>query len=581
MINKRLISMVEGVKKYITGNIVFQWISLLANVGMVLSIGWLLQEAFTAGTIRRLPFTAAILAATLLIRYICARLAAGMSYHSSKHVKSVLRERIYKKLLALGMSYNQHAGTAEVIQMAGEGVEQMETYFAKYLPQLFYSLIAPVTLFVILAFVNLPAAIVLLACVPLIPLSIVAISKTAKRIFGKYWGVYTDLGAAFLENLQGMTTLKIYQADAQKQDEMSRAAESFRRITMKVLTMQLGSVTVMDLFAYGGAAAGIIVAVLQYQSGAVDFMGCFAIILLSAEIFIPLRMLGSYFHVAMNGMAACDKIFALLDLPQTKQAKKKKCSGNADVRFDKVSFSYGNEDVLKSVSLDLRPGQLVSIVGESGSGKSTAAALLTGAVEGYRGSITISGIELSEISESSLMKNITLVSSGSHIFKGTVRSNLNMANPKAADEQLWEALRTVRLEGFLRNENGLDTQIQENAANLSGGQRQRLALARALLHDSAVYIFDEATSNIDAQSEELIMETVITLAQKKCVLMVSHRLANVVASDCIYVLKDGRIAEEGQHSDLVNKNGVYAQLYNTQKELESFTPQRKEETVYA
>lgn len=580
MINKRLIGMVAGVKKYIAGNVVYQWVSLLVNVAMVLSVGWLLQETFETGGIQRLPITAAILMVTAVIRYICAGQAANMSYHSSRRVKSVLRERIYKKLLALGMSYNQHVGTAEVIQIVGEGVEQMETYFAKFLPQLFYSLLAPVTLFAILVFVNLPAAAVLLACVPLIPLSIVAISKTAKRLFGKYWGVYTDLGAAFLENLQGMTTLKIYHADARKQEEMSRAAESFRRITMKVLTMQLGSVTVMDIVAYGGAAAGIIVAVLQYRSGAVDFMGCFAIILLSAEIFIPLRMLGSYFHIAMNGMAACDKIFALLDLSEGELGKREAGANNTDIHICKVSFSYGEEDVLKNISLNLRSGQMVSLVGESGSGKSTVAALMTGAVTGYRGSISLGGVELSETCGSSLMKQITLVGSGSHIFKGTVRDNLLMANPRATDEQLWEVLRPVKLDGFLKNEIGLDTQIQENAANLSGGQRQRLALARALLHDSSVYIFDEATSNIDAESEALIMETVSALAREKSVLMISHRLANVVESDCIYVLQNGYIVESGQHSTLLEKNGVYARLYNTQKELECFAPQRKAVPVY-
>lgn len=583
MINKRLIGMVDGVLKYITGNILYQWLSMLANAAMVLCIGYLLEQVFISGVdVGKLWVTVGVLAAAAAIRHICARQTVQMSYYSSKQVKRVLREKIYKKMLALGMSYTRYVGTAEVTQMAGEGVEQLETYFGKYLPQLFYSLLAPVTLFIVLSFVNLPAAAVLLACVPLIPLSIIAISKAAKKIFGKYWGVYTDLGADFLENLQGLTTLKIYRADGQKQREMGRDAEDFRKITMKVLSMQLGSVTVMDLLAYGGAAAGIIMAVLQYRAGAVGFMGCFSIILLSAEIFIPLRLLGSYFHIAMNGMAACDKIFALLDLPEGELKTREIDTDNLNIQIDNLTFTYGEAgDVLKNVSLRLPWRRLVSIVGESGSGKSTLAALLTGAAAGYRGSISIGGIELSEISQSSLMAHITLVGMGSHLFKGSVRENLRMADPSATDAQLWSALARVKLDGFLRGENGLDTQIHENAANLSGGQRQRLAIARALLHDSEIYIFDEATSNIDAESESFIMETVTGLSKLKTVLLISHRLANVADSDCIYVLKDGKVAEFGRHGALLAQNGVYAGLYGKQRELEDFMSERKAVSHYA
>lgn len=583
MINKRLIGMVKGVAKYIAGNVLCQWVSMLANAGMVLGIGYLLEQVFGSGVdVNRLFVTAAVLAAVAAIRCICAYAATQMSYCSSRRVKSILREKIYKKILTLGMSYTRHAGTAEVIQVAGEGVEQLETYFGKYLPQLFYSLLAPVTLFIILSFANLPSAAVLLACVPLIPLSIAVISKAAKRIFRKYWGVYTNLGTNFLENLQGLTTLKIYRADEQKQKEMSRDAEDFRRITMKVLSMQLGSVTVMDLLAYGGAAAGIIMAILQYRAGEVGLMGCFSIILLSAEIFIPLRLLGSYFHIAMNGMAACNKIFALLDLPDGEVKTKETDAGNLDVQIEKLSFAYGEaEPVLKNVSLRLPRGQLVSLVGESGGGKSTMAALLTGAATGYTGSISIGGIELSEISGRSLMESITLVSANSHIFKGSVRENLRLADLCATDAQMWSVLAKMKLEGFLQSENGLDTQIQENAANLSGGQRQRLAFARALLHNSAIYILDEASSNIDAESEASIMETVAELAKQKTVLLISHRLANVVDSDCIYVLKDGKIAEAGRHHALLAKNGVYAGLYGKQKELEDFIPERKAVSHYA
>ena len=583
MINKRLIGMVEGLQKYIGANILCQWLSMLANAAMVFCIGYLLQQALRSGaSAGRVAGAACILAAAALIRYVCAVQAARMSYLSSRQAKSILREKIYKKMLALGASYTRHVGTAEVIQVAGEGVEQLENYFGKYLPQLFYSLLAPITLFIIISFVNLPAAAVLLVCVPLIPLSMFIISKRAKRVFARYWGVYTDLGANFLENLQGLTTLKIYRADGEKQREMSRKAEDFRRITMKVLRVQLGSVTVMDLVAYGGAAAGMIAAILQYRAGALGFMGCFSIILLSAEVFIPLRMLGSYFHVAMNGMAACDKMFALLDMPEGERKTKEIDASEIDIRIERLSFAYGEGgDGLKDVSLRLPRGQLVSLVGASGSGKSTLAALLTGSLADYRGSVSVGGAELSEISERSLMQNITLVGADSHIFKGSVRENLLMANLCAGEEEMWTALERVKLDGFLRSEKGLATPIQENAANLSGGQRQRLALARALLHDSPAYIFDEATSNIDAESEALIMDAVKQLAKEKAVLLISHRLANVVDSDCIYVLKNGKIAESGRHSALLDRKGVYARLYGKQKELEEFIPERKAVGCYA
>jgi ABC-type transport system involved in cytochrome bd biosynthesis fused ATPase/permease subunit len=448
-------------------------------------------------------------------------------------------------------------------------VDQLETYFAAYLPQFFYAMLAPLTLFVYLAGINLPAAVVLLICVPLIPVAIAAVQTWAKKLLSRYWGQYTALGDTFLENLQGLTTLKIYQADEYKQQQMNEQAEQFRKITMKVLTMQLNSITIMDLIAYGGAALGVILAAAQYRAGHVTLSGALLIILLAADFFLPMRLLGSYFHIAMNGMAASDKIFRLLDLPEPEH-------GAAAVPADcticcrEVRFSYeADREILHGIDLQLPRGSFTAIVGESGCGKSTLSALLMGRSRGYTGSITIGGVELRELSEESLMKNFTYVSHRSYLFKGTVRENLQMGKPDAGDAELWAALERANLADFLRGENGLDTPLAESAANLSGGQRQRLALARALLHDSPVYIFDEATSNIDVESENDIMAQIFDLARTKTVLLISHRLANVVGADCIYALESGNVAEHGTHDELLARNGLYARLWEAQQALEN------------
>jgi ABC-type transport system involved in cytochrome bd biosynthesis fused ATPase/permease subunit len=568
---------------------------MLANAGMVFSLGVLLQslaeDGVGDGTVRTLAMTFGVFTASAIARWICAVMGARMSHLSSVRVKEILREKIYRKLVSLGVGYTRRVRTSEVVQMAGEGVEQLEIYFGKYLPQLIYSLLAPVTLFALLAFADLMSAAALLACVPLILISVIAVSKIAKRRFTKYWGVYTDLGANFLENIQGLTTLKIYRADGRKHEEMKRDAELFRKITMKVLSMQLGSATVMDIVAFGGAAAGIIVAALQYMAGATGLAGCFAVVMLSAEFFIPMRLLGSYFHVAMNGMSACDRIFALLDLPDSGE-KTRAIDENADrleISTENLSFSYGGGETayaLRDINLRIPGRALVAVVGESGCGKSSLAKVLAGINEGYEGSVRVltaaadtalGETELSEIRESDLMKHVALVGANSHIFKGTVRENLLIANRGAGDGDMWRALSLVKLDAFLRSENGLDTRIAENAANLSGGQRQRLALARALLHDASLYILDEATGNIDAESENLIMGVVRKLALTKSVLLISHRLANVTEAQCIYVFKDGRLAESGGHDELVAVGGVYAELYAKQKELEGFTARRPSE----
>ena len=570
MIDKRLIRTVRESKKYIAWNVIYQWISLVANITMMVSIADLLSRLF-ANTADRENFvcTVIVVAAAVGIRYFCAVQSAKMGYLSSKAVKKVLREKIYRKLLRLGSSYKEKAQTSEIVQISVEGVEQLETYFGAYLPQFFYAMLAPLTLFIVLGFVNVPAAAVLLVCVPLIPAAIAAVQTWAKKLLSKYWGQYTALGDTFLENLQGLTTLKIYRADDFKNDEMNVEAEKFRKITMKVLTMQLNSITIMDLIAYGGAALGIVMSVTQYSKGNVSLAGCLLIIMLSADFFIPMRQLGSFFHIAMNGMAAGQKIFRLLDLPEAEE-KKADCP-KGDIVCRHLHFSYDNDrEILSGVNMTFKRGAFTAIVGESGCGKSTISAILTGRNKGYGGSVSVGETELSEIREADLMENITYISHQSYLFKGTVRDNLLMGKPDASDSELWEVLERVNLADFVRNEKGLDTGLSEKASNLSGGQCQRLALARALLHDSPIYIFDEATSNIDVESENDIMNEIQNLAESKTVILISHRLVNVVKADAIYVMVNGKIAESGKHRELLENKADYEKLWEAQQRLENY-----------
>lgn len=570
MINKRLIGTVSKSKKYIAGNVAAQWLSLAANIAMMTVLTSLLASLYTETADRdSMILTAAVAAIAVAVRFLCSVMASRMSFLSSKTVKKTLREKIYEKLLCLGASYKEQVKTSEVVQVAVEGVDQLETYFGAYLPQFFYAMLAPLTLFVFLCFVNVPSAVVLLVCVPLIPVAIAAVQTWAKKLLSKYWGQYTALGDTFLENLQGLTTLKIYQADGYKNEEMNAEAEKFRRITMKVLTMQLNSITIMDLIAYGGAALGIIMAATQYRAGHVTLAGCLLVILLSADFFIPMRQLGSFFHIAMNGMAASDKIFRLLDLPE---AEKKTLSCPAgDIVCENLTFSYeADREILHGMNLSFPKGSFVSIVGESGCGKSTVAAILMGRNQGCGGFVRIGDTELREISGGSLMKQITYVSYQSYLFKGTVRDNLRMGKPDAEDSELWAVLERVNLAAFLKEEQGLDTGVSEKGGNLSGGQCQRLALARALLHDSPVYIFDETTSNIDIESENDIMREIHALARIKTVILISHRLANVTASDRIYVMENGAVTESGTHEELLKTDGVYSSLWNAQQSLENY-----------
>ena len=625
MINKRLIGTVKDSRKYIVGNVVAQWCSLIANIVMMIGITRLFSNIYNKTySVKSLCVISGIIITVAIVQFVCSVISAKMSYLSSKSVKKTLREKIYLKLLSLGAAYKESVKTSEVVQVAVEGCDQLETYFGAYLPQFFYAMLAPLTLFIVLMFVNIPSAVVLLICVPMIPVSIAVVQTWAKKLLSKYWGQYTALGDTFLENLQGLTTLKIYQADEFKNKQMNEESEKFRKITMKVLTMQLNSITIMDLIAYGGAALGVIMAATQFKVGNISIAGAMLIIMLSADFFIPMRRLGSYFHIAMNGMAASDKIFKLLDYEDDiseencinenhsnegnskknymnenyskenikdelqrleenrKRITKYEFPKDASIICRNLSFSYKDnpdKEIINNANLTFTKGSLTALVGESGCGKSTIAAILTGRNKGYKGSISVgdiklSDIELSDIAEESLMKNVTYISHQSFLFKGTVKDNLIMAKNDATDDELWNVLNRVNLGDFLRSENGLDTKLTEEGRNFSGGQRQRLALARALLHNSPYYIFDEATSNIDVESEDLIMQLIYELAKDKTVIMISHRLANVENADCIYVLNKGNVAGSGTHKELLNSSSVYSKLWNTQMNLENYGLER-------
>ena len=571
MINKKLLSFDRGALRYVGLNVLFQWLGMLCNVVFVTIVAHLIGDVF-AGTLTTAAFEKGLLICiiTVPVRYGLTLCASGMSDRASKDVKRSLRSSIYEKLTRLGAGYSEKVATSEVVMLASEGVEQIDTYFAKYLPQLFYSLLAPVTLFILLVGVHARSAIILLCCVPLIPMSIVAVQKFAKKLLDKYWGEYTTLGDSFLENIQGLTTLKIYQADGWKHEEMNKQAERFRKITMKVLTMQLNSVTLMDLMAYGGAGLGIISAAAAFAKGQISLTAALTIILLAADFFLPLRLLGSYFHIAMNGAASAEKIFKLLAADEPKDGTQSVDPAKTELALEHVTFGYEKDrTILHDVSLTIPQGSFVSLVGESGCGKSTIAAILSGARTGYTGAVTLGGVPVEELKEESRLRAMTVVPHNAAIFKGTVGSNLRMAAPAADDAALWAALEQVNLADFCRSQQGLETPLHEGGSNLSGGQRQRLAMARALLHDSPIYLFDEATSNVDAESENDIMKAIRSLAGTKTVILISHRLANVVDSDCIYVMENGTIAEQGKHDALLAAGGAYSRLYNAQKQLEN------------
>lgn len=573
MIKTRLIEQVPSSKKYIALTVLAQWLKTVANIVMIFILSNLLAQILDGKAFdfkRLLPYLGAI-AAVMFVRYLCGYASSQTSFFASSEVKKVLRQKMYKKLTRMGASYSEKVSTSEVIQVFVEGVDQLELYFGKYLPQFFFAMLAPITLFAVLVFVSWKASVVLLICVPLIPLSIVAVQKIAKRLLSKYWGVYTNLGDTFLENIQGLTTLKVYQADERKNVEMNEKAEEFRRITMKVLTMQLNSVSVMDIVAYAGSAIGVVIAIVQVKNGTITLPQAFLIIMLAADFFLPLRLLGSFFHVAMNGMAASDKLFKLLDTKEDEHGAEIPENLDGDIEIKDLSFSYDDEKtVLNDISATFKKHELISIVGESGCGKSTLASLLCGTTKGYSGSITIGGVEIKDIDEKTLMNNITAVNFNSYIFAGTVKDNLLIADRNASDDKMIEALKMVNLWSFLSEQDGLDTKLNQQGSNFSGGQRQRLAIARALLHNTPIYVFDEVTSNIDAESENDIMAVIQNMAKIKTVILISHRLENVVGSDKILLLDKGKIEESGTHCELMSLNKKYKLMYSTQAELEKY-----------
>lgn len=587
MINKRLIGLCKESKKYIFLTIFVNWLAAVCNIVTIILIGQLINKVFSVGknitkdsstfieTLNKISFfnTGILIAVMLLIRFICNILYVKFSNAASKEARLTLRELIYKKLLKLGSNYNKVESTASIVQVTVEGVEQLEVYFGKYIPQFFYSLLVPVTLFIFMSAISLNAAIVFIACVPLIPMSIIAIMKIAKRILKDYWKSYSNLGGTFLENLQGLTTLKVYNVDEERHVKMNKEAESFRKITMKVLSMQLNSITIMDVVAFGGAALGSIVALLEFKAGQIEVGSLISIILLSSEFFIPLRLLGSYFHIAMNGMAASDRIFNLLDSKErtlnndsNEEIKLKEVS----ISLNNVYFSYDKErQVIKNINMDISKGGIVAIVGESGSGKSTVASLILNNNEIDSGEILINNQNINNISINNLYNNVGMVSTSSYIFTGTILDNLLIAKKDATVDEINSALQKARLYDFVSNsKDGLNTNVGEGGNALSGGQKQRLALARVILSDKPMIIFDEATSNIDVESEEAILEAIYELAIEKTILVISHRLLNVVNAKNIYVLDKGSLIEEGTHSELYEKQGHYYKMFTNQSELE-------------
>ena len=574
MINKRLLSLSKESQKYVYLTVLMNWISIICNIGIVLFVGNIIDKLHNNDLNFNTGVYVLYLGSLILIRFVCNYMSGRFSYYSSANVRTSIRESIYKKLLKLGVNYNDTISTSSIVQIAVDGVEALEIYFGRYLPQLFYSLLAPLTLFLVIAPISFKAAIVLLICVPLIPISIAAVMKFAKKLLSKYWGIYTNLGDSFLENLQGLTTLKIFDLDEEKNQEMNKEAETFRNITMKVLSMQLNSITIMDLIAFGGSAIGILIAVTEFYNGNITIGSTVVIILLSSEFFIPMRLLGSFFHVAMNGLAAADKIFDLLD---TKVEAEKELSDkdkekleNISISIKNVDFSYDNErKVLHNVNVDIKNKSMVALVGESGCGKSTITNLLLKLNKVDKGEILLNGINLNNIPFDELRKKVSFISHSSYIFNSTIEENLRMGNECATEEELYSALKKANLYEFVMGlEKKLQTPVGENGSFLSGGQKQRLALARMILTNPEVYIFDEATSNVDVESEDSILETIYALSKEKTVVVISHRLANIKNADKIYVLEKGYIVESGNHDNLMKNNSVYANLYTNQEKLE-------------
>lgn len=570
MINKRLIAEVPEVRKDMSKNVLYQWLGLLSGIGFSFFLTLAAQHVILGLVPLSLMFIG-FSAFFMIVRMIMSYLASQASSRVSRQVKTTLRERIMNHLMKLHSTSSPKHMTSEIVQLCTEGVEQLETYFALYLPQFFYAVLAPVTLFIVTCSINFKASLVLFVCVPLIPVSIVMVQKFAKKLLGKYWGKYTALSDIFLENLQGLTTLKVFGADQRQHDRMNQASEEFRVITMKVLIMQLNSISIMDAVAYGGTALGIYFALTGYLYQGADLYESLLIILLSAEFFLPMRLLGSYFHIAMNGMAASDRMFSLLDIQPEEKGTITELPESLDIKAHHISFSYdADQTTLKNISFDFPQGSFIGIAGPSGSGKSTLAKLLCGDQKTQSGSLLLGQHSLNEFSFEAQKKLMTKIGFQPSLFKGTLRENLLMGNPDASDEELWQVLAQCQLKDFFMSLNGLDTEILESGANLSGGQKQRVSLARAILHDAPIYLFDEATSAIDAESEEAIMNEIQHLRKTKTIIMISHRLANLKQADQILVLDKGELVEQGNYNELMNKNCLFASMARTQNEIEQF-----------
>lgn len=573
MLNKRLLELIPKVFTYTAQSVFFQWLSLLCNIAFTISICRFINYCFYNKTFNSqiLIETLGITIVSILLRALFTKININITSRTSQQAKKILREKIFDKLCKIGISYKNYISTAEAVQVSVEGIDQLEIYFSQYIPQLFYSIISVVTLFILFSIFSIKVAVIFIVCVPIIPLSIVLIQKFAKRLLSKYWNSYTNLGDTFLENIQGLTTLKIYGCDEQKHIEMNKNAELFRKATMKVLIMQLNSISVMDLVAFGGSAIGIIIGISEFNNGSISLLNMLIIILLSAEFFIPLRQLGSFFHVAMNGTAAADKIFRILDIEDIEIKNNTTTLDDYNICLKNVSFSYdGSRTILNNINITLPNKGLFTLVGKSGCGKSTIASILTGKLKNYSGSIKLGNDELSDISENSLMNMVTYIPHNSYIFKGTIEYNLKMGKNDATKNEMLNVLQKVNLLDFVNSENGLNTEVTEQGNNLSGGQRQRLAIARALLHNTPIYIFDESTSNIDLESEEDIMNVIYELAKEKTVIMISHRLVNAINSNNIYVINKGTVIENGTHTKLMEQSGYYAELFNKQQNLENF-----------
>ena len=577
MINKRLINLCSQSKKYIGLTILVNWLAIICNIITIFLVGQFINKVYMGGltsiNMESILKSGIIIVILLTIRFISNILYAKFSNLASAEARSTLRELVYKKLLRLGTGYSSVESTSSIVQVMVEGVEQLEIYFGKYLPQFFYSLLVPVTLFIFMSFVSFKAALVFILSVPLIPISIIAIMKIAKRILKDYWKSYSDLGGSFLENLQGLTTLKVFDIDEDRHEKMNVEAEKFRKITMKVLSMQLNSITIMDLVAFGGAALGTIVALIQFSNGDLLPGSLLIVILLSSEFFIPLRLLGSYFHIAMNGMAASDRIFGILDAKEREKAvdySVKEIKDDINISLKNVTFSYdGEREVVKDVNMEITPKGIVAIVGESGSGKSTIASIILNNHKVNKGQVLLNSKDIENLDSNLIYENIALISTNSYIFNGSILDNLLVGKKDATIEEINEALKVSRLDSFIEGlKDKLNTNVGEAGSALSGGQKQRLALARAILANRKMIIFDEATSNIDVESEEAIWEAIYELSKDKTILVISHRLANVKEAKNIYVMNKGSLVEEGTHNELMKAEGYYSNMVNKQNELE-------------